>query len=306
MAVILDLTTITFLIAILISTNFNMLEYLGGSSAFITLYALLYYLSHSFKKLRLEISIIGSLILILIGFNYLSFIEKSKEYPFSYAFVGFALTTILLLIFYFTLSIGCLKRVELKEISIDQKALEIRKRIIERILFVPLLSIVFVISSGFVFFLNPNALIIVKKSITYINLAIFWLIVFFGISFLDLRMIDKNYYAYVLKENERYTAGFINKYFKVFLIILFLGTALEFGRGDWFLWIGTVMFFFLIFACWWTIWKYRFLSSNVDKEPNLKNLKSLSTSSDYCFKYLGAFIAFGSIYFIALAIIFSK
>jgi nitrate reductase NapE component len=307
----LDTITSGVILFIVIVLNVHMLERLGGSAILLTVCAFVYYLSYSHKKVQLELSIIVVLTLTLVGLNYVAYIESEKICPFSYILGVFGILALLIIIFFLILNIRAIRVKNDETVRFQPNKMEIAKRVTHRISIFPILSLGFVIPSGFGFIIKPDSEIIRHGWIKYTPLAVFWLMAFFVIAFLNLKTIHENYMVCLLGEKQKLNIRNLKNNFLIGTLIVFvLGSGMEFSRGFWVLWIETVLLFALIILASWTIWKYLLEDSGYDIECDiegisLEGLPSFASNFGYFIKYFAAYVLLGTFYLGGLVLIFS-
>lgn len=299
--------TLLFLLLVFLIAKENILNILGGSVAFVFIY-LIFSCSLIIKKnILIEHSIVSIITIILLGINFTSYLESEKIYSYGYLIVFVSLLGMLLLFCYFRLNIMIIR--DNNEMPEEPLVGEIKKRIIERIVFIPLSGMIVLIFSGFAFIINPNSSIIKQGLVAYTHLAVLCLIFFFALSFLDLKKINKKYLIFIFKTKKRYKISVINRrYIFVFLLlIIFLGSCMELARGYWILWAETLILFVFFISNSWVIWKY-FITENdfVEDDIEIEGLKSIRTDVKYLFRYISTFTILFSIYYISLIILFSE
>lgn len=299
-----DIATGAIILFIVILLGPKILEILGGSTILLTVCVFLSYLSFYYKKFQLELRTIIIAALILIGINYLAYIEIEKTDPIKYIYIisAFTLLSLILVIIFLVATrknIKCKRKKEIKKVVI-----EVSKKIFERLSFILLLSWLFVVISGLVFFAvflnNPNAANLKEGWLKYVPLGTFWLGVAFIVTILNLRSIE-SYIFYTLQGKERFTIKNLKKYLIGGIILLFVfGSGMEVTRGFWFLWIETFLLFCLFIAACWTILRYYFDDRIIVKEVKANQLKTITTDFDYFLKSIGIVVLIGTLYSIVL------
>lgn len=301
---IIDLATSVIILFIVILLGSKILVILGGSTVLLMVCVFIYYLSFAYKKFQLELSLIVIVALILIGINYLAYVEIEKTDPIKYIYIvsAFTLLSFTLLMAFLVATIKNIKNKE--EARIKKDVVEISKRIVQRLTFILFLSWFFVIFSGIGFLDNPNAAIVKEGLVKYVPLGAFWLVVSFIATVLNIKKIE-SYIFYALREKEKFNIRNVKKYLIGGVILFFVfGSGMEITRGFWLLWIETFLLFCLVMAACWTIWRYYFDDRVFVKEVNVDELKSITTDFNYFLKSIGIFTLIGTLYILVLAFLF--
>jgi len=282
-------------------------EILGGSTILLTVYAFSYYLSVVYKKFRRELSIVIIAALILIGINYLAYIEISITDPRIniYIIIGFIFLSLSLIISFLVAMTKNIGHKDEEEIKKDNMA--ISKRIFQRIAYILYLSWIFVLISGLVFLAviheNSSTATIKESWLKFVPLGAFWLVVAFTANIINLKKIE-SYIFYILQGRERINIVNLKKYLVGTVILLFaFGSGMEIVRGFWFLWIETFLLFCLFMASLWCILRYYFDDRIIVKEVEVDEIKTIATDFNYLLKTMGIFVVLGTLYTIVLIIL---
>jgi hypothetical protein len=244
--------SIIFAIFIIVSGD-NIAYTLGGTVVFLPLLAFIFFVSYVYKKFQMELSICSVIIITLNFINYLDYLEKNYEIPFDYVLVSFFLLFgIIIACFSYLGTRALVNKINLKHKNILK---ETKKRLNQRLTFFPILGIVFYIISAFPFLEKNDQIFIEKNIITYANLATLCLVLFFGITFLFVKKLDKYFVHLVEKDNQLESRSY-RKYLAIGIGIIFLlGSMVELARGAWSMWIGTFVLLLFLFASIGSIWK---------------------------------------------------
>lgn len=306
MKFIIKLAIIIIFSLIIFTLKSDILNRIGGSAAFIIFYCTLCAIIFKVKKWQTEINFLGIIILALIGINYISYIENEKSFSYVVILVLFAISSMILLHFYFMINIDIFKKNRDNQYKSETKN-DISKRIIERIVLYPIFLWILAIASGFAFIISPNASLI-KYGLEYLHISLFWILISLGMSLFLLKSMNEKYVIYAMGETKKYKLPDLFKpAIKIlFILYLIISFGMELMRGYWIIWFETNILFVLIILNSWSIWKHLFVEPLIkDTEIKTNELKSITTDLTYCIKHLAIFLFFGFAYYVSLIIAFT-
>jgi hypothetical protein len=295
-----DTIVIGVWISVLIICRDELAPVLGGSLILGVLLAGVYVASYVYRRHRLALSLTGIILLLLGLFNYLAFLEDSKDLPIVGVVATFCILSMFLIISTAWLGLNFLRT----GVTIDKKEdlNPITRVVFEIMTLYPMLSLaVFCIPTSFPITDYVKSGMLTNRWLSYVPIAAFWLSMSFFVTFIALRIKT----GIMLNSPNTMARNFSNRIAAIaggtgFLLIV--GSVVEVLRGAWFLWFDTIIFLIFIFG---SLWSIRKIVSFLNQSDSIRSLETLPGSYGLRKSLVATIIIYallGSAYLMALTV----
>lgn len=279
----------TFLYYLVIAWNYYPFS-LGGTLIFAVFMGIAAYYANRFKPFAFEISLFSLIPFLLMGLNFLAYIENKNGFSIVVMLGSLSIT---LLLHWLMMSLAVRPFIVKEGDNLVRDKTDFIKKIAYLFSQSAFILIPFLIVTAALFLVmkDTNNIIIEKRILSFTAFCLFWLLISLIYNLLILLKKRKYFNQYFANTIPRKAGVSTNRIYLLIVSILIIGSGFEMERGYWFLWLMSWATLFVLILLEWGTWQFVFLnidhpmpSMSMEEIDNILSVRGFLPDSGISFK----------------------